>query len=276
MPELVARASPRLHGAALRARGAPAAARAPPRLEGDPRARRPRRSCSRRCTTGARRLGPASTPLRARYAETAGAEPLARLQDLDLGRTCRRPADEDRPASAWPTRSRPACRSSTRRRRAGARAADVREGARAWRRSGCCARSRRAAAAARGRARRQARLLDPDGRVAARPAAAVRARPARAGAIARGGVLEPAPSRGCSTSTSRAATTTRARCGACCASSCGAGRRGAMRILIVTPDVAGPGRPGPRRVRRSTSRASCAGSGTTSRSARSTGAAGAR
>ena len=47
--ELVGEGQPRLQGQALRARRAPAAARAPPRLEGDLLARRARR----RCSTGA-------------------------------------------------------------------------------------------------------------------------------------------------------------------------------------------------------------------------------
>ena len=60
--------------------GAPAAARAPPRLEGDLLAGRARRAAQRRRGS--------SDPLdvyRARYAETEGAEELARLQDVDLG-----------------------------------------------------------------------------------------------------------------------------------------------------------------------------------------------
>ena len=78
--ELVREGELRLQGEALRPRRAPAAARAPPRLEGDllagaaRRADRPRQRRSTRSTSTAR-----ATP------RPQGAEQLARLQDVDLG-----------------------------------------------------------------------------------------------------------------------------------------------------------------------------------------------
>ena len=68
----------RLQGEALRPRRAPTAARAPPRLEGD-FLRRARAELSGRSD-----FDPVDL-YRSRFAETEGAEPLARLQDVDLG-----------------------------------------------------------------------------------------------------------------------------------------------------------------------------------------------
>ena len=59
---------------------APAAARAPPRLEGDLRRRRARRADRARAAASTRSLG-----YRARFAETEGHELLTRLQDVDFG-----------------------------------------------------------------------------------------------------------------------------------------------------------------------------------------------
>ena len=71
---------PRLQGEAVRARRAPAAARAPPRLEGDLLRRRARRADRAPSTAGTR-----SRCSRERFAETEGHELLTRLQDVDLG-----------------------------------------------------------------------------------------------------------------------------------------------------------------------------------------------
>ena len=133
LPSSTAEGELRLQGQALRARRAPAAARAPPRLEGDllrGRARRAHRPPERRSTR--------SHGYRARFAETEGHELLTRLQDVDFGLylvddLLRRPT-----ARRWRGRSRRACRSWTRssrtsrsRCRSGTRCA-------ASRRSGCC------------------------------------------------------------------------------------------------------------------------------------------
>ena len=80
--ELDRQGQPRLQGQALRPRRAPAAARAPSWLEGDllPEARARAAARPARAAT--------SIPLdvyRARYAETEGADELARLQDVDSG-----------------------------------------------------------------------------------------------------------------------------------------------------------------------------------------------
>ena len=158
--------------------------------------------------TGRRRRSIPVDLLRERFAETEGAELLARLQDVDARHVPRRrPAREDGPrvdgalargARAVPRhRRRPSSRSRCRR---GTRCA-------ACARRCCCARGR-AAAAAGDRPRPQARLLDPRRRVAARRARAVRAgrrsRRTRCGARASS---SPRRSRGCSTTTSPAATT---------------------------------------------------------------------
>ena len=70
----------RLQGEALRAGGAPAAARAPPRLEGDLLRRRASRADRAREHAWTR-----SSTHRARFAETEGHELLTRLQDVDFG-----------------------------------------------------------------------------------------------------------------------------------------------------------------------------------------------
>ena len=78
-PLVVATGELRLQGQALRAGGAPAAARAPPRVEGDLLGRRARELTRRR--QGARPAGRGAK----RFAETEGHELLTRLQDVDLG-----------------------------------------------------------------------------------------------------------------------------------------------------------------------------------------------
>jgi hypothetical protein len=80
--EVVAARQPGIPRQALHARRATGAPRAPPRLEGD------LLGGGTRGPARAARRAPDADPLagwRARYAETAGAEPLARLQDVDLG-----------------------------------------------------------------------------------------------------------------------------------------------------------------------------------------------
>ena len=79
--ELVAQGQLRLQGEAVRARRPPAAARAPPRLEGDLLAGRAGGAAA---TARRGEVDPLDI-YRARYAETEGAEQLARLQDVDLG-----------------------------------------------------------------------------------------------------------------------------------------------------------------------------------------------
>ena len=125
----------RLQGEAVRARRAPAAARAPPRLEGDLLRRRARGADRPR-----ERLRPART-YRERFAETEGhelADPAAGRRLRPLPR--RRPADEDRPrVDGVVARGARAVHGHGRRElrvlaaRCGTRCA-------ASRRSGCCAR----------------------------------------------------------------------------------------------------------------------------------------
>ena len=80
--ELIGEGEPRLQGEALRPRGATTAARAPSRVEGDLLAE------ARAALHGpaGRGIDPVDV-YRARFAETAGAEELARLQDVDLAFT---------------------------------------------------------------------------------------------------------------------------------------------------------------------------------------------
>ena len=85
VPELVAAACAWTTARALRARGAPAAARAPPRLEGDPLARTRAQLLAARTADASAR--PARRAARALRARPAGAEPLARLQDVDRAPT---------------------------------------------------------------------------------------------------------------------------------------------------------------------------------------------
>ena len=128
----------RLQAQALHARRAPAAARAPPRLEGDLLAGRARRAAAPRPAGHARTRW---TLYRARWAETEGADDAraaAGRRPRDLPR--RRPAGEDRPHEHGPLAraagavprpaSSPSSRSRCRRPR----------GCAASRRSACCAR----------------------------------------------------------------------------------------------------------------------------------------
>ena len=179
----------------------------------------------------ARRTGTRSTPWRARWAETAGAEPLARLQDLDLGiylpddlltKTDRASmahslearvpfldADVAELALALPTNAK--VRGLQKKRLLRAAAAPLLP---------------RAVVA-----RTQARLLDPRRGLAARG----RSSRSPANCFPAPSWSTAAPRCGCSTSTSLAATITRARCGDWSASSCGGrAREGAGR----QPDVA--------------------------------------
>ena len=179
-PELVLEGQPRLQGQAVRARGAPAAARAPPRLEGDLHAR-----CARRAARRAPRRGrPARhlpRPLRGDRGRRRAGPPAGR-RHRDLPR--RRPAGEDRPRQhgPLPRGARPVLR--PRGGRAGAGAAALDEGA-ATREEAAAARRRRGPAPARDRARPQAGVLDPGGRLAARRPAAIRPRRAVTGPPAR-------------------------------------------------------------------------------------------
>ena len=211
LPDLDARGELRLQGEAVRARRAPAAARAAPRLEGDLLGRRPRRA-----DRAARTAGTRSRSLRDRFAETEGHELLTRLQDVDLGGYL---VDDllvktDRASMAWSLETRvPFMDTGGRELRVlAARAA---QGARPLEEA-AAAEGGRAAAAARGRERSQARLLDPRGGVAARRARAVRARDARAGDAPAPG-LPPARGRRarCSTITWPGARISRASSGAC-------------------------------------------------------------
>ena len=126
--------------------------------------------------------------------ETEGADPLARLQDVDFGIYL---VDDllvktDRASMAHSLEARVPFLDSVVTNFA-LRAADEAQGARALE-EGAAAQGGRAAAAARGRARAQARLLDPRRRVAARRARAVRARDALAGDAARArGSSSPTP-----------------------------------------------------------------------------------
>ena len=81
LPSSSRRVPPRLQGQRFARAAALGAAGAPSRLEGDLLAPMRGRRCSGRAPPGR----PAWTAWRARWAETAGAEPLARLQDLDKG-----------------------------------------------------------------------------------------------------------------------------------------------------------------------------------------------
>ena len=141
----------RLQGQALRARGAPAAARAPPRLEGDLLARGARRAARRppRRRRPARRL---PRPLRGdRGRRRARAPPGRRHRHLPGGR----PAREDGPRQhgALARGARAVLRPGGR--RAGARAAAPDEGARPLEEAAAAPGGRDAAARARSRARRK-------------------------------------------------------------------------------------------------------------------------
>ena len=162
-------------------------------------------------------LGRAGDPLaalRARYAETAGAEPIARLQDADIGSFL---ADDllpqaDRAGMAHGLEVRVPFLDP-----------EVAELAYALPLERACARlrdqagaaPRRGAAAAAGdRARAQARLLHAGRGLAARAAGGARARPAGAGAGRRGRAgSRPRRCPRCWTATSTAARISAARCG---------------------------------------------------------------
>ena len=177
----------RLQGQALRPRRAPAAARAPPRVEGDLLRRR-----ARRADRPAGRLRPGRPLPRAlrRDRRRRAARAAAGRRPRHLPR--RRPAGEDRPrvdgalargAGAVPRPGRDELR---------ARAAASPPGARAAQ-EGAAAQGGRAARPEPDRARQEARLLDPGRGVAARRARAVRARDAVAGLASPPGLL---PARG--------------------------------------------------------------------------------
>ena len=184
--------SARLQGQALRPRRPPAAARAPPRLEGDLLGR----GCGPRSCGGHRlRLGPgrplprSATPRPPAPSRWPGSRTSTSASTSST--TCwSRPT-----ARAWPTRWSCGCRSSTSGSPSFALgAADRGSRCAAWPRSGCCAERAGAAAAQGDRARPQAGLLDPARRLAARPARAVRARGALAGDARAPGL--PRPRRG--------------------------------------------------------------------------------
>ncbi len=230
LPGVDAQGEPRLQGQAVRARRAPAAARAASRLEGDLLRRRARR---------AHRPPAAFDPVdvyRARYAETAGAPQLARLQDVDFGMYL---VDDllvktDRASMAHSLEARvpfldPLVTNL-------AFALPTRLKVRGLAKKVLLRKARGAAAAVGGRARPQARLLDPGGGVAPRRAGAVRPRDAVAREPAAPGLLPArSRSRGCSTSTSRAGRTGAASCGGCSPSRSGTSgtssrsRRGSSR-----------------------------------------------
>ena len=155
---------------------APAAAGAPPRLEGDLLRRCARPSCSASRDPG---WDPVDL-YRERYAETEGAEPLARLQDLDLGIYL---VDDllvktDRASMAHSLELRvPFLDQRVAELALGL--ADPAQGAR-LRQEAAAAAGAGAAAAEGDRPRPQAGLLDPAGRLAAGAAGAVRPRGALA------------------------------------------------------------------------------------------------
>ena len=164
----------RLQGEALRPRRAPAAARAPPRLEGDLLRRRARGADRAAATTATR-----STLLRERLRGDRG----RRAAGAAPGRRRRRPTwsttSSSRPTvPRWPTRWSRACRSwtpSSPSSRWRCRAAQVRPGLSKKR----LLRKAVEPLLPTGRDGPQARLLDPGGRLAARRARAVRARRSR-------------------------------------------------------------------------------------------------
>ena len=229
----------RLQGEAVRARRAPAAARAAPRLEGDLLRRRAGRADRAAARVGSG-LAAARALRRDRGARAADAAPGRRPRRLPR----RRPAREDRPRVDGVVARDARAVHGHRRRRVRVLAAGAAQGARLLEEA-AAAEGGRAAAAGRGRARPQARLLDPGGGVAARRARAVRARDALGRDAAAAG-LPPSPrrSRACSTTTSRAARTCRASSGGCSRSRSGtsatsrASRRDAGLAAGSSPDDA--------------------------------------
>ena len=151
-------------------------------------------------------------PLRRDRGRRAARAPAGR-RPRDLPR--RRPAGEDRPHEHGPLARAARAVPRPGRGRARARAAASRAGAR-LRQEAPAALAVEPLVGARDRARAQEGLLDPRRRLAARRARAVRPRGAGAptGCAARA-TSSPRRSRGCSTSTSPAARTTRASCGDC-------------------------------------------------------------
>ena len=176
LPIVDAQGEPRLQGEAVRPRRAPAAARAPPRLEGDLLGRR-----ARRADRAPPRLGSGSTCCATRFAETEGHELLTRLQDVDLGVYL---VDDllvktDRASMALVARGARAVHGHRRRRTSRSRCR-ARHKVRGLSKKRLLRKAVEPLLPARGRARPQARLLDPGRGVAARRARAVRARDARA------------------------------------------------------------------------------------------------
>ena len=202
----------RLQGEALRARRAPAAARASSRLEGDLLRRR-----ARRADRAGERASTRSARYRERFAETEGHELLTRLQDVDFGLYL---VDDlltktDRASMAWSLEARVPFMDTVVANFAFSLPVRSTRCA-ASRRSGCCGKAVEPLLPRRGRARPQARLLDPGRRVAARRARAVRARDALARHDPPAGLPRSRRrSRACSTTTSPAARTSRASSGGC-------------------------------------------------------------
>ena len=127
--------------------------------------------------------------LRARFAETEGADELARLQDVDLGTLPRRrPPREDRPRVDGPFAGSARAVPRHGRDEHGARAADATQDPRSLE-EGPVAESGSAAPPARDREREETRILDPRRRVAARRAGAFRARHPLAGDADAAGLL---------------------------------------------------------------------------------------
>src|SRR5439155_4444272 len=185
----------RLQGEAVRACRTPAAARAPPRLEGDllPRRARGAHHPARRVRPGRHLPRALRGDGRSRSARPAPGRGLRHLPR-------RRPARENGPrvdgAFTRGPRSLPRLGGDELRLRAAREA----QGARAFE-EGAAAQGGRAIASARGRARAQAGLLDPGGCVAPRRARAVRARDAVTRDPALAGVL---PARACDAPARRA------------------------------------------------------------------------
>ena len=175
------------------------------------------------------RLRPARPLAGALRRDRGRAEPLARLQDVDVGTYL---ADDllvktDRASMAHSLEVRVPFLDPVVAELALALPTSQKVLA-APRRSACCAGPRAGLVPRRDRPRPEARLLDPGRGVAARRAAPVRARPALPGALRRDGFFRPgdgdAPARRARV---RAARTTRGSSGACCASSCGGAAGGA-------------------------------------------------
>ena len=184
--ELVRPGELRLQGQALRPLGTPAAARAPPRLEGDLLSRRACAAARRppRRRRSARRL---PRPLRGdRGRGRARAAPGRRHRDLPGGR----PAREDGPCQHGALARDPRSVLRPGGRRAGPRASAPDEGARALEEAAPAPGGLDAAARAH-RARAETGVLDPGRRVAAGRPGAVCPRHALAGPPPRAGFLRP-------------------------------------------------------------------------------------